>query len=559
MAVLAAKGADIMESGVCDPGPWGAKLLGNFGEGIADKVRGHLLEVYAASQDELSKRQNGVRSSGQAYSDGTTSAPQSSGEPELALPVAVNGGPAGSPGCYGRGTGDPRTSGTPTPGPRRLRWAFGLTAASAAVLCLAAAWAWQHREPMQVAAKNSVADTIAVTAADRPPLPDSGKLKDNVPDEVEALKARAQTGDADAQYDLGVRYSKADGVPLDQANAVAWYRRAAEQGSAKAQAALGYCYSLGKGVAKDDDQSIVWSRKAAEQGNARGQNNVGADYATGHGVGQDYKEAVKWFRKAAEQGYTNAQCNLGGCYALGHGVVQDYAEAVKCFRKAAEQGDARGQYNLGLSYAKGQGVSQDYAEAVKWFRKVAEQGESRGQNGLGVHYENGWGVVQDYGEAVKWYRKAAEQGNPTAQFHLAWGYYSGRGVSQDYCEAYKWCNLVQSQAKPVDLVKCQAFFEAPGKVPVVILNGKSIEPSRRVWRCCPNLNCWSGICHAVGVRYWKWPAPSCFSSISNTRPRTPCCCCWKMGRMAAGARTDYARRGVGKSRKQKAEMLKGED
>jgi hypothetical protein len=107
MAALAAKGADIMESGVCDRGPWGAKLLANFGEEIAEKVRGHLPELYAASQDELRKRQGGVRSPEQACADGTASAPQSRGETERAVPVAVSGEAVESPVCHGRGTGEP--------------------------------------------------------------------------------------------------------------------------------------------------------------------------------------------------------------------------------------------------------------------------------------------------------------------------------------------------------------------------------------------------------------------------------------------------------------------
>ena len=49
-------------------------------------------------------------------------------------------------------------------------------------------------------------------------------------DSIEALRSRANAGDADAQFSLGYMYETGEGVPQDAVEAVAWYRRAAEQG-----------------------------------------------------------------------------------------------------------------------------------------------------------------------------------------------------------------------------------------------------------------------------------------------------------------------------------------
>lgn len=57
MAALAARGADILESGVREYEPWCAKLLPGFGEKFADKVRVHLCQIYDASHEELWLRQ----------------------------------------------------------------------------------------------------------------------------------------------------------------------------------------------------------------------------------------------------------------------------------------------------------------------------------------------------------------------------------------------------------------------------------------------------------------------------------------------------------------------
>ena len=52
---------------------------------------------------------------------------------------------------------------------------------------------------------------------------------------LQQLRAKAEQGDASAQYSLGILCDNGEGVPKDKALAVAWYRKAAEQGYAQAQ------------------------------------------------------------------------------------------------------------------------------------------------------------------------------------------------------------------------------------------------------------------------------------------------------------------------------------
>ena len=73
-------------------------------------------------------------------------------------------------------------------------------------------------------------------------------------------------------------------MPKDDAEAVSWFRKAAEQGHAGAQYNLGLKYARGEGVPKDDAEAVSWYRKAAEQGHAGAQFNLGLMYARGEGV-----------------------------------------------------------------------------------------------------------------------------------------------------------------------------------------------------------------------------------------------------------------------------------
>jgi TPR repeat protein len=150
------------------------------------------------------------------------------------------------------------------------------------------------------------------------------------------------------------------------------YRSKAEQGDAEAQYNLGVCYNDGDGVEKNSTQAVYWYRKAAEQGHAKAQNNLGVCYNDGDGVEKNYTQEVYWYRKAAEQGYAKAQYNLGICYfnGDGNGVDKNHTQAVYWFRKAAEQGDAEAQYNLGVCYYGGYGVEENKNKSLYWYEKA---------------------------------------------------------------------------------------------------------------------------------------------------------------------------------------------
>ena len=196
--------------------------------------------------------------------------------------------------------------------------------------------------------------------------------------EFEAVKARADKGDGEAQISLYFRYVNGTGVARDPAKGIKWLRKAAEQGVARAQCLLGLCYSNGQGMKKPDKfEGVRWLRRAADQGLAEAQFDLGMCYANGDGVPGNAEEAAAWYRKAADQGLPEAECELGNCYLEGTGVPKDVPEGVKWTRKAAEQGFGQAQNGLGLCYLKGTGVTKDYVQAYKWFNLAAAKGDER--------------------------------------------------------------------------------------------------------------------------------------------------------------------------------------
>ncbi len=108
----------------------------------------------------------------------------------------------------------------------------------------------------------------------------------------------ATTGNAQAQFMLGVMHENGLGTAKDSQAAAAWYRKAATAGLASAQYNLGIFYQLGRGVPADPTQALKFHRMAAMQGHNRSQNNLGTMYYLGAGVARDTIEAWKWFTLA---------------------------------------------------------------------------------------------------------------------------------------------------------------------------------------------------------------------------------------------------------------------
>ena len=176
----------------------------------------------------------------------------------------------------------------------------------------------------------------------------------------------------------------------------------AEQGDAKAQYNLGVMYSKGLGVPQDHKEAVRLYRLSAEQGDADAQYNLGLMYDKGQGVLQDYKEAVRLFRLSAEQGNVYAP-NL--IYQL---AKKNVPEALQFCIQKAKQGDEKAKailYDLS---------KKNVPEALQFLVKDAKDGIDEAQNKLGEVYSQGLGLPQDYVSAHMWFNLSGSQGNKGA-------------------------------------------------------------------------------------------------------------------------------------------------
>ena len=123
---------------------------------------------------------------------------------------------------------------------------------------------------VRIVAVVAVLTALAATACAPQESVSESATDDATTPEFDALRARAEAGNAVAQYTLALRYDFgfSQGVLQDDAEALRWFRLAAEQGHAAAQYNLGFMYRTGRGVPENPGEAIRWWRLAAEQGNA---------------------------------------------------------------------------------------------------------------------------------------------------------------------------------------------------------------------------------------------------------------------------------------------------
>ena len=88
----------------------------------------------------------------------------------------------------------------------------------------------------------------------------------DVDEQVRPILRKAEEGDAESQYLMGLRFRCGDGVFQDDTESVRWLRMAAEQGHAYAMYEMGVVYSLGMGVQENDIIADEWFSKASEKG-----------------------------------------------------------------------------------------------------------------------------------------------------------------------------------------------------------------------------------------------------------------------------------------------------
>ncbi len=132
------------------------------------------------------------------------------------------------------------------------------------------------------------------------------------------LEPAAQSGDATAQYYLGVLYDHGEGVARNYRTAAEWYEKAAarwfapaaEAGHPMASYLLCRMVDEGRGVERDLDRALSLCRAAADHGVTGAQYNTALLLTEQSTDRENWTEAYTWFLLATRANYPGAKQNL---------------------------------------------------------------------------------------------------------------------------------------------------------------------------------------------------------------------------------------------------------
>lgn len=271
--------------------------------------------------------------------------------------------------------------------------------------------------------------------------------------DITDYQTKADAGDAEAQYQLGICYAQGKGVEKNLAQSARYWLLAGKQQHAYALIYLGKLFEKGVGVPQDFGKAFQCYQSACTKNIAEAQFCLAMLYLQGLGVAQDEEQAVQLLHQSAEQQYQpaiqslqqlkNKDENLDNntvaaerCFHQGVENLQtNIAEAVSHFAKSAQQNFAKAQYNLGLAYLFSLGgMAQDKTLAIENLQKSAEQ------DFRPAHFVLAWLYQQEknFEQAVLHYQKAGELGHAQAQYFLFKLYETGNGVAKDDDIALSW-------------------------------------------------------------------------------------------------------------------------
>jgi TPR repeat protein len=124
--------------------------------------------------------------------------------------------------------------------------------------------------------------------------------------DLNGTQAKAQAGDAEAQFQMGEAYRAGKGVTADPEAAIMWYRRATALGHIRASEELGFAlFAHG-----DRREAMPYIEKAAARGEARAFYLLGTAHFNGDYATRDWPLAYAQTERAAAAGLSAAQKNL---------------------------------------------------------------------------------------------------------------------------------------------------------------------------------------------------------------------------------------------------------
>lgn len=149
----------------------------------------------------------------------------------------------------------------------------------------------------------------------------------------QALLDKAKSGNAEANYHLGMLHNNGIGVEKSPVEAFRLFQKAAENGDALGHYKVG-CYFSGQfgeidSITLSKDKAFEHKLIAAEAGYLLAQNDIAAIYYRDG----DISKTIKWLQKAGEQGHVQSLSNLFSLYQAADSALKNDKHAYLALLK----------------------------------------------------------------------------------------------------------------------------------------------------------------------------------------------------------------------------------
>ncbi len=270
---------------------------------------------------------------------------------------------------------------------------------------------------------------------------------------------------AETNLNVGIALIQGDGVEKNINKGLEYLTLAADSGNIDAQHNLGTIYFCGSLTDKDTEKGIKYLKMAAENGMPVSQYNLALAYLNGDGVEKNVEQAIKYLKSSAKSDYANSYVQLSKLYlskehmerdlekaqfwaeeAIKHGAGDDArallgiismfleeeetaAEAQKNEAAHTEENNLTPEEN----YNKGRELigNKNVKEAIKYLETAAEAGHAGAQQYCGIIFLDDKDVPKDAEKGIKYLKLAADSGLAAAQHNYAHELTKGDNIRQD--------------------------------------------------------------------------------------------------------------------------------
>jgi len=151
---------------------------------------------------------------------------------------------------------------------------------------------------------------------------------------IERIKKRAEAGDSEAMYNLGVKYFHGrSGLRQNIKKANKLWLRAGELGDADAYNNLGASYIRGQGVDRDERKARCYWELAAMGGHAWARFNLGSlEYQSGN-----MNRAVRHWMISARAGHDDSLTNIRSCFMHGDVTKDEFEKALRSHKETNDE------------------------------------------------------------------------------------------------------------------------------------------------------------------------------------------------------------------------------